>query len=360
MQPSVEVRLARFRLAAGMGVHLLVAGLDLGLQPMLLALRFLRIPAQDVAHSLPFHLPDGLTEQAQLQRPLTQQAANLGVGQRRDIPHPRPTQRLLPLALDHPPVPHEDQLFHSKLLLQDLDLVHHGGGITAVPFEHPHRQRLAFLVRQQADDNLQLAPLPVPVVTVLPQLVLLPFQIAARHVVEKQPGRLGATLQVAAIQAGFDLLLPGRQIIQGSIQIVLVKLPQPQHFRHRLILGPAHGGEARALVSDAGQDQEQSEFRQPAVTERGTEAQRLGDLLEHQQEAEAGSQLRGQGELGSLVELAAQQAAEGFDADGGPVGEVGKGAVLNLAVLAKGFPEEEGGRGVAVGDGGDIHDFYIS
>ena len=42
------------------------------------------------------------------------------------------------------------------------------------------------------------------------------------------------------------------------------------------------------------------------------------------------------------------------------MGEVGKGAVLNLAVLAKGFPEEEGGRGVAVGDGGDIHDFYIS
>jgi hypothetical protein len=42
------------------------------------------------------------------------------------------------------------------------------------------------------------------------------------------------------------------------------------------------------------------------------------------------------------------------------VGEVGQGAVLNLAVVAKGFPEEDGGRGVAVGDGRDIHDFYIS
>jgi hypothetical protein len=41
------------------------------------------------------------------------------------------------------------------------------------------------------------------------------------------------------------------------------------------------------------------------------------------------------------------------------VGEVGEGAVLDLAVVAKGLPQEDGGRGVAVGDGGDIHDFHI-
>ena len=72
------------------------------------------------------------------------------------------------------------------------------------------------------------------------------------------------------------------------------------------------------------------------------------------------SELRGPRELGGLVELAPQQAAEGFDADRGPVGEVGEGAVLDLAVVAKGFAQEDGGRGVAVGDGGDIHDFCIS
>ena len=88
---------------------------------------------------------------------------------------------------------------------------------------------------------------------------------------------------------------------------------------------------------------------QPAVTERGADAQSLGDLLEHEQEAEHASELRGPRELDGLVELAPQQAAEGFDAGGGPVGEVGEGAVLNLAVVAEGFPEEEGGRGVAVG-----------
>ena len=37
------------------------------------------------------------------------------------------------------------------------------------------------------------------------------------------------------------------------------------------------------------------------------------------------------------------------------MGEVGDGAVVDLAVLAEGFAEEDGGRGVAVGHDGDIH-----
>src|SRR5579883_3489067 len=47
-------------------------------------------------------------------------------------------------------------------------------------------------------------------------------------------------------------------------------------------------------------------------------------------------------------------------AGGRPVGEIGQGAILDLAVLAEGFAQEEGGWGVAVGDGGDVHDFCIS
>ena len=95
------------------------------------------------------------------------------------------------------------------------------------------------------------------------------------------------------------------------------------------------------------------------MTERGADAQSLGDLLEHEQEAEHASQLRGPGELGGLIELAPQQAAEGFDAGGEPMREVGEGAVLNLAVMAKRFAQEDGGRGVAVRDGCDIHDSRI-
>ena len=43
----------------------------------------------------------------------------------------------------------------------------------------------------------------------------------------------------------------------------------------------------------------------------------------------------------------------------GPVRQVGDGAIPDLAVLPEGLAQEEGGRGVAVGDYGDIHDFFI-
>ena len=35
--------------------------------------------------------------------------------------------------------------------------------------------------------------------------------------------------------------------------------------------------------------------------------------------------------------------------------DVGDGAGLDFAVEAVGFTEQDGGRGVAIGDGGDIH-----
>ena len=37
------------------------------------------------------------------------------------------------------------------------------------------------------------------------------------------------------------------------------------------------------------------------------------------------------------------------------MGEIGDGAVVDLAVLAEAFAEEDSGRGVAVGDYGDVH-----
>ena len=53
--------------------------------------------------------------------------------------------------------------------------------------------------------------------------------------------------------------------------------------------------------------------------------------------------------------LVAQQAAQGFDFLLGPVGEVGQGALAGLGALASAFAQEDGGRGVAVGDDIDIH-----
>lgn len=61
--------------------------------------------------------------------------------------------------------------------------------------------------------------------------------------------------------------------------------------------------------------------------------------------------------FGSLAKLATEQTAEGFDPDSSLLLEAIDGAVLDLAVPAKGFTEEDRGRGAAAGDDGDIQNF---
>ena len=56
-----------------------------------------------------------------------------------------------------------------------------------------------------------------------------------------------------------------------------------------------------------------------------------------------------------MIEVAVEEAAEGANPLGWPGGEVGEGAVLDFAILAETFAEEDGRRGVAIGDDGDIH-----
>src|SRR5580700_6630038 len=52
---------------------------------------------------------------------------------------------------------------------------------------------------------------------------------------------------------------------------------------------------------------------------------------------------------------ALQDGAQGIDFSLGPVGQIGDGAVVDLAVFAEALAEEDSGRGVAVGDDGDVH-----
>lgn len=62
----------------------------------------------------------------------------------------------------------------------------------------------------------------------------------------------------------------------------------------------------------------------------------------------------GEGVAGTDQGLALEEAAEGVDLRLGPVGEIGDGALANLGAVANGLAEEDGGRGVAVGDA--LHD----
>jgi hypothetical protein len=58
--------------------------------------------------------------------------------------------------------------------------------------------------------------------------------------------------------------------------------------------------------------------------------------------------------------LALEDAAEGEDLGGGPIREVGESALDDLAVAAGALAEEDGGRGVAVGDGFHVHGYTIA
>lgn len=51
--------------------------------------------------------------------------------------------------------------------------------------------------------------------------------------------------------------------------------------------------------------------------------------------------------------------AKSFNLMGGEVGDVGKGAGFDLAIEAERFTEENGGRGVAVGDCGHVHAYIV-
>jgi len=55
-----------------------------------------------------------------------------------------------------------------------------------------------------------------------------------------------------------------------------------------------------------------------------------------------------------------QQAAEGVDFFLRPIGEVGQGALAGFVAFAPALAEEDGGRGIAVGDGLDVHGSYYA
>jgi hypothetical protein len=63
---------------------------------------------------------------------------------------------------------------------------------------------------------------------------------------------------------------------------------------------------------------------------------------------------------GSHGGSALKDLAESIHLFGGPMRDVGDSAIVDFAVEAEGFAEEDGGRGVAVGDYRDIHALSIT
>ena len=57
------------------------------------------------------------------------------------------------------------------------------------------------------------------------------------------------------------------------------------------------------------------------------------------------------------VEDEFEQDTQSFDHDGRPLRQVGEGAFTDFSGLAIGFAQQDGGRGVSVGDGLDVHGY---
>ncbi len=160
-------------------------------------------------------------------------------------------------------------------------------------------------------------------------------------------------LAIVLVEGRFDARLAGTEIVQGRIEVVLVETGKPEHFGDGVIACPAHGGESGALMSDAGQDEKEGEFGHLALAQGSGNAEAVGDLFERVEQAEDGTTDRSEGS--QVIEFAAEQAAQDVNPCGGPGGEVGEGAVLDLAIFAEALAKENRRRGIAIGYRGHVH-----
>jgi hypothetical protein len=127
---------------------------------------------------------------------------------------------------------------------------------------------------------------------------------------------------------------------------------------------PASGSEFGGGLDDAGNDHGDDEIALAAGSriEDGIQmqvsqaAEDCGDMAVRQGSGdEEGVRQRG----GGASQRAGQSPAESVELKSGEMRDVGDGASLDLAVEAIGFAEEDGGRGVAIGYGGDVHAYMI-
>jgi len=252
-------------------------------------------------------------------------------------------------ALEHAPVPDQRDLPAAEAGGQLADLAGHRVRVGGVAPKHFQRQRPAVLVRQQAHDQLLLAPLPVSVVAEGPQFVHHALQVRAGHVVEVKRGLLAGRV-ARPEQALFDPGLPLREPVQVGVKVVLAEPGQAQHLGHRLAAGQAHGGQPRALVLHPGQHLPQRQAPLSVGTQDLRHAQLPGQVVEQKQrsdrlallQAEAGTPGERFGQRAALPPSAVgvQRLADGHLDRLGPVRDVGDRLLDHLALDPPALPQQ--------------------
>ena len=181
-----------------------------------------------------------------------------------------------------------------------------------------------------------------------------------RQVVEHQR----AVAQVASGQTLLDGALALEQPVHGGVELVFVDALDAEHLGQGVARGvggePACGGELGAWGEDARDDEGDRAFAfgRGGGGQRAVEAQ-LAQRSEHGGDVAVGARagdIEGGGEVGDGG-AAFEQDSQSFDHHGRPLRQVGQGAFTHLAGLAIGFAQQDGGRGVSVGDGLDVHGY---
>ena len=236
------------------------------------------------------------------------------------------------------------------------------GRFPGVARAHLDRDRTPLPVAQQPDDDLQLAALAVPGVPPPRQRAGPALHPHRGQVIQDQ----GPVPEMPPGQAPLDPVLVRQQPVHRRIEVVLVHRPEVQGPGQRVPRGgcvqPPGGGRLRAGIEDPRGDHRQHPrpLRRPLGIEQLVEAE-PADGAQHRrhmavrQRADHVEGLVQTGHGGAALE----QDAEPLDEGGGPPGEVGEGALANLAVLAEGLAQEDGGRGGPVGDRFDIHGYLL-
>src|SRR4051794_7302805 len=163
-------------------------------------------------------------------------------------------------------------------------------------------------------------------------------------------------------QCSLDGALACQQPVECGVEFVVVNLAETERFaqaggRRGRRQRPG-GGEFGDGIEDAPDQHGEDEVA--AAVAVGAEDAVKADLARH---AEGGGdmavwQAAGDGDgvlLGWDDGAAFEHAAQAFDVSGGPAGEVAQRAFANLAALAIALAQQDGGRGVPVRDGFDIH-----
>src|SRR5262245_38352324 len=274
-----------------------------------------------------------------LQAPALEQLPDRFTPQRRDPAEPGVRPKRLDLRLrEQAAVADEDDAVQRKASAQRVDLVRHGRRVGRVAGVDVQGDGAAVRIGQQAVDDDRQALLAIAVVAVARQRAGVPFVVAAADVVQDD----GSVREVAHGQFLLDGVLAAEQPVHRRVQFLAVGIADAEFVGERGGVPIARRGEFGTREQDALGNQRQ---------DKGAWAGRFGSEEVFQVEPAACCENRLDMAVGPALGGAesVRWGDEGFAGEGPldevkdagrQVGEVAEGAVLDLAVVAVGLPQQ--------------------